>query len=73
MKYQAKGIPADFEDKDNVLYTLNLDEYDGLYVYGNLLHYDGKPYITGDLVEVDAEYTSLAYWIPVLAESVIMT
>ena len=38
-------------------------------VVGNLVYYEDCPYIVGDFVEVDGEYTVLEYWVPVKKET----
>lgn len=39
------------------------------WVYGNLVMCGKQPYIVGDFIEVDEEYTINEYWCPVHAES----
>lgn len=45
-------------------------EHSNGWVYGNLVMYGKTPYIVGDFIEVDLEYTINEFWIPVIHESV---
>lgn len=40
------------------------------WVYGNLVHYKSKPFIVGNLIEANDEYTVLNFWYPVIPETV---
>lgn len=51
------------------LEKLCVEHSDG-WVYGNLVMYGKTPYIVGDFIEVDPEYTINEFWIPVIHESV---
>src|SRR5699024_8954343 len=45
-------------------------EHDNGWFYGNLVMYGDTPYIVGDFVEVDQEYTVNEFWVAVHPESV---
>jgi uncharacterized phage protein (TIGR01671 family) len=56
---------------------MSIEELDDLYlehengwVYGHLVMYGKTPYIVGDFIEVDSEYTVNEFWVPVYPESV---
>lgn len=51
------------------LEELCVEHSDG-WVYGSLVMYGETPYIVGDFVEVESEYTVNEFWIPVQPESV---
>lgn len=40
------------------------------WVYGQLLYLDNQPFIVGELVEANSEYTNLEWWQPVYPNSV---
>lgn len=64
MVYQFRGqVTRDFEEA-------KLKE--GQWVHGNLVYKDGDPYIVGDFIEVNEEYTILQYWYPVEKETLKM-
>ena len=45
-------------------------KHDNGWVYGHLVMYGETPYIVGDFVEVDEEYTFNEFWVKVYSESV---
>ena len=63
-----RGI-ADLEDDDSIE-LLNTIVKKGDFVYGNLIYNNGRPYIVGDVADVDDEYIALDFWIPVRPETV---
>lgn len=61
-KFRGKAV---LEEDDSVELTDRIVKQ-GDWVHGNLVFTDnGTPYIVGELVEVDVDYTALHYWIPV--------
>jgi hypothetical protein len=64
MIYQFRGqVTKDFEES-------GIKE--GQWISGNLVYKNGKPYIVGNFVEVNDEYTILEYWYPVERETLKM-
>ena len=62
IKFRGKAV---LEEDDSVELTDRIVKQ-GDWVHGNLVFTDnGTPYIVGELVEVDVDYTALHYWIPV--------
>ena len=62
IKFRGKAV---LEEDDNIELTNRIVKH-GDWVHGNLVFTDnGTPYIVGELVEVDVDYTVLHYWIPV--------
>lgn len=45
-------------------------EHENGWVYGNLVMYGKIPYIVGDFIEVDAEYTVNEFWVGVIPYTV---
>lgn len=45
-------------------------EHENGWFYGNLVMYGKTPYIVGDFIEVDQEYTRNEFWIPAHPDSV---
>ena len=67
IKFRGKAV---LEEDDSVELADRIVKQ-GDWVYGNLVFTDnGTPYIVGELVEVDVDYTALHYWIPVRPETV---
>ena len=61
IKFRGKAV---LEEDDSVELTDRIVKH-GDWVHGNLVFTDnGTPYIVGELVEVDVDYTVLHYWIP---------
>lgn len=62
-----RGIPNLDEDRLEELKVYIKDVFDGKFVYGNLVQ---DNYIVGDVMDVDDEYITFEYWIPVVPETV---
>jgi uncharacterized phage protein (TIGR01671 family) len=62
IKFRGRAV---IEEDDSIELTNRIIRH-GDWVYGNLIFTEnGTPYIVGELVEVDVDYTALHYWIPV--------
>lgn len=62
IEFRGKAV---LEEDDSVELT-NTIVKSGDWVHGNLVFTEnGTPYIVGELVEVEVDYTTLHYWIPV--------
>ena len=51
------------------LNDIHVEHEDGWF-YGHLVMYGNTPYIVGDFIEVDQDYTINEFWVPVYPESV---
>ena len=64
IKFRGKAVTS-----TNELEEIGIEHENG-WVYGNLVMYGNTPYIVGDFVEVDQEYTVNEFWVAVHPESV---
>jgi hypothetical protein len=79
-QFKFRGKPLPLENPDDEWEVEKRKElfdgapegsWDGSFVYGSLV-FDGigDPYIVGEFIDVNDEYTALHYWIPVIPETV---
>lgn len=64
IKYKAKPKENIMGDTDSSEWLESMLDKDG-YIEGYYLKGPSGPYLVGELIEVDQEYTVLEYWVPV--------